>query len=86
MQLKYPNISKSFKSINNFLNNNSINSLLWTYDSTEKNSDIKFIETQKDWTINSQFNDIQDFHYSWYGHGECYKKMSKLIKRDGPTL
>jgi len=83
----YPNhtqyhssLVKSFKSINKFLNKNLINSLIWTWDWSVKNSDIKLIETKDNWTINHEFNDIDDFHYSWYGHSEFYKKITYLIK------
>lgn len=73
-------LSKSFRSIYKFLNNNSINTLMWTWDWSVKNSDIKYIETKKDWTINHEFSDIDDFHYSWKGHSEFYKKITKLLK------
>lgn len=75
------NLYKSFTSIYEFLNTNEIKTILWTWEWSTKNSKIQHIPTKTEWTIQYEYPDIDDCHYSWYGHNQFYKEISKLINK-----
>lgn len=74
-------ISKSITSISNFLKNNSIKVILWTWDHmSSKQMTCDWIQLKDEYSIFYEYPSINDMHYSWYGHHEIYKIMLNKLK------
>lgn len=74
-------LNESIKSISDFLNKNSIQTIMWTWDTTVKIPYISYIPLHDEDSIYYEYPNIQDMHYSWSGHQNIYKKISNLLKK-----
>lgn len=74
-------VASSIKSIYKFLKKNSIKTLLWTWDGLYSDVSVNLIKTKNEYTIKYAYPEINDMHYSWYGHSEIYKIMLNKLKK-----